>query len=43
MDFTLSPEQQDAAALARRLLTDRCTQPRLREVEAGHARFDVEL
>ena len=43
MDFTLSPEQQDAAALARRLLTDRCTQARLREVEAGHARFDVEL
>ena len=31
MDFDLTPEQQDAAALARRILTDRCTSARLRE------------
>ena len=40
MDFTLTPEQEEAAALARRLFADRCTQPRLREVEAGESRFD---
>ena len=43
MDFTLSQEQADAAALARRLFTDRSTQARLREVEAGEARFDPQL
>jgi len=43
MDFSLTPEQQDAAALARRMLADRCTQARLREVEAGGARFDADL
>lgn len=43
MDFTLSSEQQDAAALARRILVDRCTQPRLREVEATGTRFDPDL
>lgn len=43
MDFTLTPEQQDAAALARRILRDRCTQARLREVETTRARFDADL
>lgn len=43
MDFTLTPEQDDAAALARRILVDRCSQARLREVEATGARFDAEL
>ena len=43
MDFTLTPEQQDAAELARQVLADRCTQARLREVEAGGARFDAQL
>ena len=43
MDFTLTPEQQDAGALARQILTDKCTQPRLRQVEEAEARFDSEL
>jgi alkylation response protein AidB-like acyl-CoA dehydrogenase len=43
MDFTPTPEQQDAAALARRIFADRCTQARLREVEAGGARHDSAL
>jgi alkylation response protein AidB-like acyl-CoA dehydrogenase len=43
MDFTPTPEQQDAAALARQILVDRCTQPRLREVESTGARFDPQL
>ena len=40
MDFTLTSDQQDAAELARRVLADRCSQPRLREVEARGERFD---
>jgi alkylation response protein AidB-like acyl-CoA dehydrogenase len=43
MDFTLTPEQQEAAALARRIFADRCTQARLKEVEANGARFDRDL
>jgi 3-oxocholest-4-en-26-oyl-CoA dehydrogenase beta subunit len=43
MDFILTPEQDDAAALARRMLTDRCTQARLREVETTGSRFDADL
>lgn len=43
MDFSLTAEQDDAAALARAILTDRCTQERLREVEAGEDRFDRDL
>ncbi len=43
MDFALSSEQTDAAALARRILTDRVTQQRLRDVEARGERFDREL
>lgn len=43
MDFTHSPEQIEAAALARRILSDRCGQARLREVEARGDRHDAEL
>ena len=43
MDFAHTSEQQEAADLARRILGDRCTQQRLREVEAGDARYDPAL
>ena len=43
MDFDLTPEQQDAAALARRILSDRCTPQRQRDVEATGVRHDRTL
>jgi len=43
MDFDPTPEQDEAAALARRILTDRCAPERLAEVEASGRRFDAEL
>lgn len=43
MDFTPTPEQRDAAGLTRRILADRCTPARLREVEATDERFDGNL
>jgi alkylation response protein AidB-like acyl-CoA dehydrogenase len=43
MDFSPRPTQQDATALASRILTDRCTQQRLRDVEARDERFDRAL
>jgi 3-oxocholest-4-en-26-oyl-CoA dehydrogenase beta subunit len=43
MDFTLTQAQQDLGALARDILTDHCSQQRLREVEAGPVRFDPQL
>jgi alkylation response protein AidB-like acyl-CoA dehydrogenase len=46
MDFTLPPEATEAAGLAARILADRCTPERLREVERDAAtagRFDREL
>jgi len=43
MDFTPTTEQDDAAALAARILADRCSQPRLREVEATGTRLDRDL
>ncbi len=43
MDFDLTPEQQDAAALARTILADRCTPQRQRDVEATGARHDRDL
>ena len=43
MDFDPTPEQAEAAALARRILTDRCTPERLAEVEATGRRFDEAL
>jgi len=43
MDFNLTPEQVDAAALARSILADRVTVERQRSVEAGCVRHDAEL
>ena len=43
MDFDPTAEQDEAAALARRILTDRCTPERLAEVEATGRRFDETL
>lgn len=43
MDFTFTPEQDEAAALAAKILGDRATNERMREVEAGGDRFDREL
>jgi len=43
MDFTLTPAQDDLGALTRQILTDRVTQERLREIEAGATRFDAAL
>src|SRR3954470_20885175 len=43
MDFTPTPGQVDAGALARQILGDRCTTDRLAEVEKGGDRFDREL
>ena len=43
MDFTLTPAQEDLGALARQILTDHCTQERLREVEVGGTGFDPAL
>lgn len=43
MDFALTEEQQAIVDLARQILTDRCTQDRLRQVESGVEWFDREL
>ena len=43
MDFTLSEEQTEVAALAARILSDRCTPEALAEAEAGGDRFDADL
>jgi len=43
MDFTLTSAQEDLGALTRQILTDRVTQERLREIEAGQTRFDPAL
>ena len=43
MDFFLNDSQRELAALSRRILGDRCTPERLREVEAGGDRFDPAL
>jgi alkylation response protein AidB-like acyl-CoA dehydrogenase len=43
MDFFLNDNQQELSALARRVLTDRVTEDRLREVEASGERFDPAL
>src|SRR3954462_5578692 len=43
MDFTPTPAQVDAAALAAQILGDRCTQNRLSELEAQGHRFDRDL
>uniref|UniRef100_UPI0035164E5C acyl-CoA dehydrogenase family protein n=1 Tax=Nocardioides sp. TaxID=35761 RepID=UPI0035164E5C len=43
MDFTFTPEQDEAAALTARILTDRATTARMKEVEAAGDRFDRDL
>jgi len=43
MDFTFTPEQDEAAELAARILRDRATNERMRTVEAEGSRFDREL
>lgn len=43
MDFTFSPEAEDAAALAATILLDHTGPARLAEVEAGGTRFDPVL
>jgi len=40
MDFLFTPEQDEAAELAARILTDRTGNDRLKEVESGGDRFD---
>ncbi len=40
MDFSFTEEQEEAAALARRILEDKVTEPVLREVESADVRFD---
>ncbi len=43
MDFTFTPEQDEAAELAARILKDRATNERMKQVEADGDRFDREL
>ncbi len=43
MDFEQTPEGAEAAELARVILDKHCTPERLRQIEAGPARFDHEL
>ena len=43
MDFTPTPGQVDAGALAKQILSDRCTPSRLAELEKDGARFDRDL
>lgn len=43
MDFTQNDNQRELSALVRKILADRVTQQRLREVEAGGDRFDPAL
>ena len=43
MDFTFTPEQDEAAELAARILKDQATNERMRQVEADGSRFDPEL
>ena len=43
MDFTFTPEQDEAAELAAKILKDRATNERMKTVEADGSRFDREL
>jgi alkylation response protein AidB-like acyl-CoA dehydrogenase len=43
MDFTFTPEQDEAAELAAKILKDRATNERMKVVEAEGSRFDKEL
>ena len=43
MDFTFTPEQDEAAELAAKILKDRATNERMKAVEAEGTRFDRDL
>ena len=43
MDFTFTPEQDEAAELAAKILGDRATNERMKAVETEGSRFDVDL
>ena len=43
MDFTFTPEQDEAATLAAKILKDRATNERMKTVEAEGSRFDRDL
>ena len=43
MDFAFTSEQDEAGELAARILKDRATNERMKEVEAGGDRFDADL
>jgi alkylation response protein AidB-like acyl-CoA dehydrogenase len=43
MDFTFTPEQDEAAELAARILRDRATNERMKTVEKAGDRFDADL
>ncbi|MDO9457943.1 acyl-CoA dehydrogenase family protein, partial [Nocardioides sp.] len=43
MDFSFTPEQDDAAELAAQILGDRATNERQKAVEAEGSRFDADL
>jgi len=43
VDFTFTPEQDEAADLAAKVLKDRATNERMKAVEADGSRFDVDL
>ena len=43
MDFTFTPEQDEAAELAAKILGDRATNERMKAVEADGSRFDRDL
>src|SRR4051812_7708484 len=43
MDFTFTPEQDEAAELVAKILKDRATNERMKAVEADGSRFDREL
>jgi alkylation response protein AidB-like acyl-CoA dehydrogenase len=43
MDFTFTPEQDEAAELAAKILKDRATNERMKAVEADGSRFDNDL
>ena len=43
MNFDFTPEQDEAGELAARILQDRATNERMKELEAGGSRHDPEL
>ena len=43
MDFSFTPEQDEAAGLAAQILGDRATNDRQKTVEATGSRFDADL